>query len=84
MDGGKAMLGWLDWWKKANWQCRGKAIWADKSWQEIAALVEKVAEEIHHEMHMCPRVRLLKNITAMYWWITPRLKCLGIIWTGNV
>lgn len=80
-----AVLGWLDPWKKANWQCRGKPIWADESWQEITALVEKLSEEVHCEMHVCLRVRLLKNIVIMDCWIRPpRLKCLRLIWSGNV
>ncbi|RMC19851.1 hypothetical protein DUI87_03416 [Hirundo rustica rustica] len=37
-----ALWGWLNRWKKANWQCRGKPIWAAEIWQDIAAQVEKL------------------------------------------
>ncbi|RMC19152.1 hypothetical protein DUI87_03756 [Hirundo rustica rustica] len=30
-----ALWGWLNRWKKANWQRRGKPIWAAKIWQDI-------------------------------------------------
>ncbi|RMC21537.1 hypothetical protein DUI87_02403 [Hirundo rustica rustica] len=32
-----ALWGWLNCWKKANWQRRGKPIWAAEIWQDIAA-----------------------------------------------
>ncbi|RMC21623.1 hypothetical protein DUI87_02490 [Hirundo rustica rustica] len=32
-----ALWGWLNHWKKANWQRRGKPIWAAEIWQDIAA-----------------------------------------------
>ncbi|RMC14788.1 hypothetical protein DUI87_06964 [Hirundo rustica rustica] len=32
-----ALWGWLNRWKKANWQRRGKPIWAAEIWQDIAA-----------------------------------------------
>ncbi|RMC04237.1 hypothetical protein DUI87_19056 [Hirundo rustica rustica] len=31
------LWGWLNGWKKANWQRRGKPIWAAEIWQDIAA-----------------------------------------------
>ncbi|RMC08879.1 hypothetical protein DUI87_13873 [Hirundo rustica rustica] len=32
-----ALWGWLNRWKKANWQHRGKPIWAAEIWQDITA-----------------------------------------------
>ncbi|RMC20241.1 hypothetical protein DUI87_01087 [Hirundo rustica rustica] len=43
-----ALWGWLNLWKKANWQRRGKHIWAAEIWQDIAARVEKLAVKVRH------------------------------------
>ncbi|XP_066036419.1 ribonuclease H-like [Chamaea fasciata] len=43
-----ALWGWLNQWKKANWQCRGKAIWAAEIWQDIAARVERLTVKVQH------------------------------------
>ncbi|RMC21421.1 hypothetical protein DUI87_02287 [Hirundo rustica rustica] len=43
-----ALWGWLDRWKKANWQGRGKPIWATDEWKDIATLVEKLPVKVHH------------------------------------
>ncbi|RMB91867.1 hypothetical protein DUI87_31729 [Hirundo rustica rustica] len=43
-----ALWGWLNRWKKANWQRRGKPIWAAEIWQDIAARVEKLTVNIRH------------------------------------
>lgn len=75
-----AVLGWLDPWKRANWQCRGKPIWADESWQEITALVEKLSEEVHCEMHVCLRVRLLKNIVIMDQATKIKVSQVNLVW----
>ncbi|KAF4798862.1 hypothetical protein TURU_060054 [Turdus rufiventris] len=49
------------------------------------SLPEKLAVKVQHEMQMCPRVGLLKNIATMDGWIElPGLKCLRKIWTGNI
>ncbi|RMC03326.1 hypothetical protein DUI87_20522 [Hirundo rustica rustica] len=37
-----ALWGWLNRWKKANWQHRGKPIWAAEIWQDMATRVEKL------------------------------------------
>ncbi|GAB0189110.1 mitochondrial enolase superfamily member 1 [Grus japonensis] len=37
-----ALWGWLQQWKRSNWQCRGKPIWAAPLWQDIAARLEKL------------------------------------------
>ncbi|RMC17958.1 hypothetical protein DUI87_04832 [Hirundo rustica rustica] len=43
-----ALWGWLNCWKKANWQRRGKPIWAAEIWQDIAARVEKLTVKVRH------------------------------------
>ncbi|RMC15407.1 hypothetical protein DUI87_07598 [Hirundo rustica rustica] len=43
-----ALWGWLNRWKKANWQRRGKPIWAAEIWQDIAARVEKLIMKVRH------------------------------------
>ncbi|RMC11047.1 hypothetical protein DUI87_12239 [Hirundo rustica rustica] len=43
-----ALWGWLNRWKKANWQRRGKPIWAAEIWQDIAARVEKLTVKVRH------------------------------------
>ncbi|RMC22272.1 hypothetical protein DUI87_00583 [Hirundo rustica rustica] len=43
-----ALWGWLDRWKKANWQLRGKAIWAADEWKDIATRVEKLPVKVRH------------------------------------
>ncbi|RMC20133.1 hypothetical protein DUI87_00979 [Hirundo rustica rustica] len=43
-----ALWGWLNRWKKANWQRRGKPIWAAEIWQDIAAQVEKLTVKVRH------------------------------------
>ncbi|RMC17141.1 hypothetical protein DUI87_05718 [Hirundo rustica rustica] len=43
-----ALWGWLEKWKKANWQRRGKLIWAVDEWKDIATRVEKLPVKVHH------------------------------------
>ncbi|RMC19765.1 hypothetical protein DUI87_03329 [Hirundo rustica rustica] len=43
-----ALWGWLDRWKKANWQRRGKPIWAADEWKDIATRVEKLLVKVRH------------------------------------
>ncbi|RMB93708.1 hypothetical protein DUI87_29938 [Hirundo rustica rustica] len=43
-----ALWGWLNCWKKANWQHRGKHIWAAEIWQDIATQVEKLTVKVRH------------------------------------
>ena len=48
-----ALRGWLQQWKKTNWQCRGKPMWAAALWQDIAARVENIALKVRHvDAHM--------------------------------
>ncbi|KAK4810791.1 hypothetical protein QYF61_008763 [Mycteria americana] len=48
-----ALWRWLQQWKKTNWQCRGKPIWAAAWWQDIAAWVENIALKVCHvDAHM--------------------------------
>ncbi|XP_058276310.1 uncharacterized protein LOC131378536 [Hirundo rustica] len=43
-----ALWGWLEKWKKANWQRRGKPIWAADEWKDIATRVEKLPVKVRH------------------------------------
>ncbi|GAB0183600.1 hypothetical protein GRJ2_000825300 [Grus japonensis] len=43
-----ALWGWLQQWKRSNWQCRGKPIWAAPLWQDIAAWLEKLVVKARH------------------------------------
>jgi len=36
------LWGWLQQWKKNNWQRRGKPIWVSPLWQDIAACLEQL------------------------------------------
>lgn len=38
----------LQQWKKSNWQCGGKPIWAGALWQDIAAQVENMTLKLYH------------------------------------
>ncbi|RMC13269.1 hypothetical protein DUI87_10803 [Hirundo rustica rustica] len=52
-----ALWGWLDRWKKANWQRRGKPIWAADEWKDIATWVEKLPVKVHHVDAHVPKSR---------------------------
>ncbi|RMC18270.1 hypothetical protein DUI87_04152 [Hirundo rustica rustica] len=52
-----ALWGWLDRWKKANWQRRGKPIWAADEWKDIATQVEKLPVKVHHVDAHVPKSR---------------------------
>ncbi|GAB0208806.1 hypothetical protein GRJ2_003346300 [Grus japonensis] len=41
-----ALWGWLQQWKRSNWQRRGKPIWAAPLWQDIAARLEKLVVKV--------------------------------------
>ncbi|RMC18947.1 hypothetical protein DUI87_03545 [Hirundo rustica rustica] len=41
-----ALWGWLDRWKKDNWQRRGKPVWAADEWKDIATWVEKLPVKV--------------------------------------
>ncbi|GAB0206584.1 hypothetical protein GRJ2_003124000 [Grus japonensis] len=43
-----ALWGWLQQWKRNNWQRRGKPIWAAELWQDIAARLEKLVVKVRH------------------------------------
>ncbi|RMC21615.1 hypothetical protein DUI87_02482 [Hirundo rustica rustica] len=43
-----ALRGWLERWKKANWQRRGKPIWAADEWKDIATRLEKLPVKVCH------------------------------------
>ena len=40
--------GWLQQWKKSNWQRRGKPIWAAELWQDIASRLENLVVKVRH------------------------------------
>ncbi|RMC05667.1 hypothetical protein DUI87_17752 [Hirundo rustica rustica] len=52
-----ALWGWLDRWKKANWQRRGKPIWAADEWKDIATRVEKLPVRVRHVDAHVPKSR---------------------------
>ncbi|RMC16243.1 hypothetical protein DUI87_08458 [Hirundo rustica rustica] len=52
-----ALWGWLEKWKKANWQRRGKPIWAADEWKDIATRVEKLPVKVRHVDAHVPKSR---------------------------
>ena len=52
-----ALWGWLQQWKKNNWQRRGKPIWAAPLWQDIAARLEQLVVKVHHVDAHFPKSR---------------------------
>ncbi|RMC05606.1 hypothetical protein DUI87_17691 [Hirundo rustica rustica] len=52
-----ALWGWLDRWKKANWQHRGKPSWAADEWKDIATRVEKLPVKVRHVDAHVPKSR---------------------------
>ncbi|RMC20150.1 hypothetical protein DUI87_00996 [Hirundo rustica rustica] len=52
-----ALWGWLDRWKKANLQRRGKPIWAADEWKDIATQVEKLPVKVCHVDAHVPKSR---------------------------
>ena len=51
------LWGWLQQWKKNNWQRRGKPIWAAPLWQDIAARLEKLVVKVCHVDAHIPKSR---------------------------
>ncbi|GAB0190168.1 hypothetical protein GRJ2_001482100 [Grus japonensis] len=52
-----ALWGWLQQWKRNNWQRRGKPIWAAPLWQHIAARLEKLVVKVRHVDAHVPKSR---------------------------
>ncbi|GAB0205759.1 hypothetical protein GRJ2_003041500 [Grus japonensis] len=52
-----ALWGWLQQWKRSNWQRRGKPIWAAPFWQDIAAQLEKLVVKVCHVDAHIPKSR---------------------------
>ncbi|KAF4798542.1 hypothetical protein TURU_063034 [Turdus rufiventris] len=52
-----ALWRWLEKWKKANLQHRGKAIWAAEEWKDIADWVEKLPVKARHVDAHVPKSR---------------------------
>ncbi|GAB0175673.1 hypothetical protein GRJ2_000032500 [Grus japonensis] len=52
-----ALWGWLQQWKRSNWQHRGKPIWAAPLWQDIAARLEKLVVKVRHVDVHVPKSR---------------------------
>ncbi|GAB0176375.1 hypothetical protein GRJ2_000102700 [Grus japonensis] len=51
------LWGWLQQWKRNNWQRRGKPIWAAPLWQDIAARLEKLVVKVRHVDAHIPKSR---------------------------
>ncbi|RMB97754.1 hypothetical protein DUI87_25753 [Hirundo rustica rustica] len=51
----------LEKWKKANWQRRGKPIWAADEWKDIATRVEKLPVKVRHVDAHVPKSRANKE-----------------------
>ncbi|RMC22082.1 hypothetical protein DUI87_02954 [Hirundo rustica rustica] len=66
-----ALWGWLEKWKKANWQRRGKPIWAVDEWKDIATQVEKLPVKVRHVDAHVPKSRAVLGDRG-----TLQLKCL--------
>ena len=52
-----ALWGWLQQWKKGNWQRRGKPIWAATLWQDIASRLENLVVRVRHVDAHVPKGR---------------------------
>ncbi|GAB0193865.1 hypothetical protein GRJ2_001851800 [Grus japonensis] len=62
-----ALWGWLQQWKRSNWQCRGKPIWAAPLWQDIAAQLEKLVVKIIHECETCATIKQAKWVKPLWY-----------------
>jgi len=52
-----ALWGWLQQWKKNNWQHRGKPIWAAPVWKDIAARLEQLVVKVRQVDTHVPKSR---------------------------
>jgi len=52
-----ALWGWLQQWKKNNWQRIGKPIYASPLWQDIVARIEKLVVKVCHTSARVPKNR---------------------------
>ncbi|XP_041334792.1 ribonuclease H-like [Pyrgilauda ruficollis] len=52
-----ALWGWLERWKEANWQCRGKPILAAEEWKDIAIRVGRLPVKVGHVNAHVPKSR---------------------------
>jgi len=52
-----ALWGWLQQWKKNNWQRRGKPTWGSPLWQYIAARLEQLVVIVCHVDAHVPKSR---------------------------
>ncbi|RMC22065.1 hypothetical protein DUI87_02936 [Hirundo rustica rustica] len=55
-----AVWGWLDRWKKANWQRRGKPIWAADEWKDIAT-------RVIHDCETCAAIKQAKRVKPLWY-----------------
>ncbi|RMC04385.1 hypothetical protein DUI87_19206 [Hirundo rustica rustica] len=62
-----ALWGWLNRWKKANWQHRGKPIWAAEIWQDITAQVEKLTMKVIHNCETCTAIKQAKRVKPLWY-----------------
>jgi len=51
------LWGWLQQWKKNNWQSRGQSIWVAPLWQDIAARLEQLVVKVRHMDSHVPKSR---------------------------
>jgi len=56
-----ALWGWLQQWKRNNWQSRGKPIWAAPLWQDIVARLEQLVVKVHHMDAHVPKSRVIEQ-----------------------
>jgi len=56
-----ALWGWLQQWKKNNWQRRGNPIWAAPLWQFIAACLEQLIAKVRHVDTHVPKSRITEE-----------------------
>jgi len=57
-----SLWGWLQQWKKSNWQLGGKPIWTVPLWQDIAARLEQLVVKLHHVDAHIPNSQATRNI----------------------
>lgn len=62
-----APWGWLQQWKKTNWQRRGTPIWVAAMWQDISVWVENMTLKVHHIDAHVPKSRAVEEHQSNEW-----------------
>ena len=57
----KALWGWLQQWEQNNWQQRGKPVWADELWKDIAAQIKNMVVKVRHVDAHLPKSRAIEE-----------------------